>query len=153
MAKANGEDVIKECMSFLAQGKTYADAVSVICGKFRFSDRTFDKYWKIAQERHSETQKAAQLAMADQYIQSALQGQQAGILTKQERMRLASGIACNKEAQDSDRLKAMDYLSKIEGDYAPAKTEHSGSITGLTDDQFERTLKAAREQAKANTGK
>lgn len=131
MAKANGEEIIKICLRELSAGNTHAGTFAVICRDLPCVRRTFDKYWKIAQERHSETQRRTQLAMADQYIQSALEGQEAGILSKNERMRLASEIACNKEAQDSDRLKAMDYLSKIEGDYAAVKQSITGDITGF----------------------
>lgn len=54
------------------------------------------------------------------------------ILTKFERMEIASNIARGKAWKvgneiiiptASDKLKACDYLSKIEGDYAPSKTE------------------------------
>lgn len=54
------------------------------------------------------------------------------ILTKFERMEIASNIAKGKAWKTgnvmivpnaSDRMKACDYLSKIDGDYAPSKTD------------------------------
>lgn len=54
------------------------------------------------------------------------------ILTKHERMEIASNIAKGKAWKSgnvmivpnaSDRMKACDYLSKIDGDYAPSKTD------------------------------
>ena len=54
------------------------------------------------------------------------------ILTKFERMEIASNIARGKAWKSgnvmivpsaSDRMKACDYLSKIDGDYAPTKTD------------------------------
>lgn len=54
------------------------------------------------------------------------------ILTKLERMEIASNIAKGKAWKSgdviivpnaSDRMKACDYLSKIDGDYAPAKIQ------------------------------
>ena len=54
------------------------------------------------------------------------------ILTKFERMEIASNIAKGKAWKSgnvmivpnaSDRMKACDYLSKIDGDYAPSKTD------------------------------
>ena len=54
------------------------------------------------------------------------------ILTKLERMEIASNIAKGKAWKTgnviivpnaSDRMKACDYLSKIDGDYAPKKIE------------------------------
>lgn len=149
MAKANGEEIISLCLIELSKGSNHTETFAVICRELPCARRTFDKYWKIAQERYLETQRKAQMAMADQYIQSALEGQEAGIMSKQDRMRIASEIAQDKGEDTHARLKAMDYLSKIEGDYAPSKTEHSGTIGGgFTDDQFETALNAAREEAK-----
>lgn len=58
------------------------------------------------------------------------------ILTKFERMEIASNIARGKAwkvgneiiiPSASDKLKACDYLSKIEGDYAPTKIAETDS--------------------------
>ena len=54
------------------------------------------------------------------------------ILTRHERMKIASDIGKGKAWKvgdeiliptSSDRLRALDYLSKVEGDYAPIKSE------------------------------
>ena len=54
------------------------------------------------------------------------------LLTKHERMLIAQSIAQGKAwkagstmvvPSAGDRMKALDYLSKIEGDFAPSKTE------------------------------
>ena len=58
------------------------------------------------------------------------------ILTKFERMEIASNIAKGKAWKSgnvmvvpnaSDRMKACDYLSKIDGDYAPTKIAETDS--------------------------
>ena len=58
------------------------------------------------------------------------------ILTKFERMEIASNIAKGKAWKSgnvmvvpnaSDRMKACDYLSKIDGDYAPTKVAETDS--------------------------
>ncbi len=62
------------------------------------------------------------------------------ILTKFERMEIASNIAKGKAWKSgnvmvvpnaSDRMKACDYLSKIDGDYAPNKTDINVSSTEI----------------------
>lgn len=46
------------------------------------------------------------------------------LLDKFGRMKIAEEIALDKKnVNSSDRLKALDYLSKIEGDYASTKTD------------------------------
>jgi hypothetical protein len=46
------------------------------------------------------------------------------LLDKLGRMKIAEKIALDeKNVNSSDRLKALDYLSKIEGDYASTKTD------------------------------
>ena len=46
------------------------------------------------------------------------------LLDKLGRMKIAEQIALDeKNVNSSDRLKALDYLSKIEGDYASTKTD------------------------------
>ena len=75
------------------------------------------------------------------------------ILTKFERMEIASNIAKGKAWKSgnvmvvpnaSDRMKACDYLSKIDGDYAPNKTEIAGTINTTKD----LTPKQAKEYLK-----
>ena len=72
----------------------------------------------------------------DIILESEKERLKSAILTKFERMEIASNIAKGKAWRSgdvmvvpnaSDRMKACDYLSKIDGDYAPAKLEHSGS--------------------------
>ena len=75
------------------------------------------------------------------------------ILTKFERMEIASNIAKGKAWKSgnvmivpnaSDRMKACDYLSKIDGDYAPSKTERAGTRNTTKD----LTPKQAKEYLK-----
>ena len=80
------------------------------------------------------------------------------ILTKLERMEIASNIAKGKAWKSgnvmvvpnaSDRMKACDYLSKIDGDYAPTKiapTDKDGEnlTTPMTENQIELILNEIR---------
>ena len=62
------------------------------------------------------------------------------ILTKLQRLEIASNIAQGKARKvndqiiiptDGDRIRALDYLAKIEGDYAPNKTDINVSSTEI----------------------
>ena len=66
----------------------------------------------------------------DIILESEKERLKSAILTKFERMEIASNIARGKAWKSgnvmvvpnaSDRMKACDYLSKIDGDYAPTK--------------------------------
>jgi len=68
----------------------------------------------------------------DIILESEKERLKSAILTKFERMEIASNIAKGKAWMSgnvmivpnaSDRMKACDYLSKIDGDYAPSKTD------------------------------
>ena len=70
----------------------------------------------------------------DIILESEKERLKSAILTKFERMEIASNIAKGKAWKSgnvmivpnaSDRMKACDYLSKIEGDYAPTKTANT----------------------------
>jgi hypothetical protein len=63
------------------------------------------------------------------------------ILTKFQRMEIASNIALGKSWKSGgvlvvptagDRTRALDYLSKIDGDYAPTKVENEVVISEKT---------------------
>ena len=67
------------------------------------------------------------------------------ILTKFERMEIASNIARGKAWKSgdvmiiptaTDRMKACDYLSKIDGDYASTKIDQTITEKRIVDDLF-----------------
>jgi len=100
--------------------------------KMNLARPTFAKYWKIAQGRYSEAQQAINKQKIDERTKDALNDNLEGILTRNERLKIASDIANGKgwkvgnnvmAPTASDRLKAIDYLSKIDGDYAPIKSD------------------------------
>jgi len=89
----------------------------------------------------------------DIILESEKERLKSAILTKFERMEIASNIAKGKAWKSgnvmivpnaSDRMKACDYLSKIDGDYAPSKTEIAGTINTTKD----LTPKQAKEYLK-----
>ena len=124
--KANKEAYIDFILDELEKGNVnHKDVLSVFLPKFASTRQTFDKYWKLANERYKEAQQAIKSSTEVQAITNELDKLKTLNLTKIDRMRIAESIAMNAEmsATPSDQLKALDYLSKIEGDYASIKQD------------------------------
>lgn len=122
--KANKEQYVDFIISELENSNIlYKDVCVVFCGKFGLTENSFIKYWKIANESYKEAQQSIKEAKEVQTITNELDKLKTLNLTKIDRMRIAESIAMNEEmnATPSDQLKALDYLAKIEGDYAPTK--------------------------------
>lgn len=95
--------------------------------------RLYDKYYQEAQQERNKLK-------SDMGIKKVKQTVNEAILTRNERMEIASNIAKGKEwrvgnelmiPSGSDRLKALEYLSKIEGDFAAIKQDIKVEGTGV----------------------
>jgi hypothetical protein len=118
----------------------YKDVFLVFLSKFKLSEPTFVKYWKIANKAYLEQRTEINNAKLKESVTQEKQAVKTLVLDKVSRMKIAEEIAIGKAKKidgiiimpsPSDRLRALDYLSKIEGDYAPTKTETD--ITTLGD--------------------
>lgn len=114
----------------------YSEVFSLFLPKFGTTRQTFDKYWKIANKAHSEARQAIEKEKLATTIKEEKEAVKRDILTKAERMEIASNIARGKtrtvrgvmiSPTDSERIRALDYLSRIEGDYVPVEQNHSVS--------------------------
>lgn len=136
--KENKETYITFLISELEKGAERGETLSKFVEKWQKTPRTFDRLWKIAKERHKETQEKAQKAIADLTIAAAEGRQKTAIIDKQRRMEIASSIAEGKAwrvqngqsaeiviPSANDRIKALDYLSRIDGDYKPTKVANT----------------------------
>lgn len=119
----------------LQKGSTYSECLAVNGGKWRIPERTFDRYWKEANEAHNQSRDAIKEQIREEVLEAEKERVKKAILTKEERMVEASKIArgeawrVGKEVvipNGSDRLKALEYLSKIDGDFAPVRKELTG---------------------------
>ena len=127
--KPNKQTYIDFILNELEKGKVqYKDVVSVFCEKFRLSERTFDNYWKEANIKYQEQRTEINKAKIEESINQEREAIKTLTLDKIARMKIAEEIALGKAKRIEgtlvlptfgDRLKALDYLSKIEGDYAP----------------------------------
>lgn len=135
--KPNKEQYIDFIVDELSKGNVqYKEVMLAFVSKFELTEQTFVRYWKTANERHREAQQAIKKATEVQSIEGELNKLKTLQLTKLDRMKIAEGIAMGKvkriEGQilvpsPSDQLKALDYLAKIDGDYAPAKVANTNA--------------------------
>jgi hypothetical protein len=119
----------------LNKGKVqYKDVCSVFLRKFTLTRQTFDKYWKQANEQYKEQRRAINETKQEQITIEEIKAVKTLVLDKIGRMKIAESIAMEENNSNLDRLKALDYLSKIEGDFAPEKVEntHKVNIPPLT---------------------
>lgn len=130
------DDKVKEIMiDGITKGANY------VLNKSSFYEHV-RTYHKIAKQRsfqlydkyYLEIQTERNKAKLSNSIESENKRQNKAILTKIERMEIASSIAKGISWKSgleiitpnaNDRLKALDYLSKIEGDYMATKIDHT----------------------------
>ena len=131
------ETYIQFIIDELKKGNVQAEKVcSVFCSKFHISARTFYKYWNIANERHIEAQFLINKQKDDIDIANQIELKKSGLLSKEQRLKIADEIAKGTAKKikigereemliptSSDQLKALDYLAKVYGDYAPTKQD------------------------------
>lgn len=133
MPRPNKEIYIDFILDELNKGNNqYKDVVSLFCEKFRLSSRTFDNYWKLANETYLKHRTVINNAKIKEGINQEKKALKSLILDKIARMKIAEEIAIGKPIKvegsivipnASERLKALDYLSKIEGDYSPKEID------------------------------
>lgn len=96
--------------------------------------RLYDKYYSEAQESLNAKKEEVGTRIAEEAVNRA-------ILTKLERMEIASKIAKGElwkvEGEimipsTTDRLKALEYLSKIDGDFAAVKKDITVENKGVS---------------------
>jgi hypothetical protein len=135
--KPNKRQYIDFIIDELNKGNVqYKEVMLAFVSKFELTEQTFVRYWKTANEAHREAQQAIKEAKEVQTITNEIDKLKTLNLTKIDRMKIAEGIAMGKakriEGQiiipsHADQLKALDYLAKIDGDYAPAKIANTDS--------------------------
>jgi hypothetical protein len=108
------------------------DVMAMFGKKWQMPTRTFDRYFKQAKEAYNSNREAINEAKLNTTIETEKEALKTLILDKTKRMQIAEEIAMGKakrvEGQIvmpsfADRMKALDYLSKIEGDYTAIKQE------------------------------
>lgn len=139
--KPNKENIVIEMLHELERGITYKDCLALNDVVWQLPERTFCRYWSLASQRHGERQELIKKHLEDTLIQAEKERLKKAILTKEERMEILTEIAkgeitYNKEIitkmgtfiieavpDFSDRKNAISELNKMDGSYAPLKTD------------------------------
>jgi hypothetical protein len=94
--------------------------------QWQIPTRTLDRLWKQAKEYNLKRTDKQEKAKNEELTVEARESIKKGILTRDESLKLLSGIA-KKSRYASDRVRAITQLAKMEGWDAPAKNELTGA--------------------------
>lgn len=144
MTKA--ETYIAFIKDFLRKGEVQRiNVLSKFVKKYQVDPRTFDRYWKKAQESYTNELQAIEKAKADAATDKAGDAVKRDIMDKFERMeilsKMAKGIGRKVGEEliiptDHDRRGAIDLLNKMEGIYND-KSGTSSVTVNITHDGIE----------------
>lgn len=132
MQKINKHKAIDLILAEMKQGNIDAPVILQKLTKHYKNVKTFYNHYNQAKEIYQERQKPIQKQLDDDYVEQEKERQKKAILSKHERLEIASKIAKGESwkvgktvmiPNGSDRLKALDYLAKVDGDYMATKTD------------------------------
>ncbi len=111
----------------------FNDVCLVFLRKFKVTEPTFAKYWKLANHKHSEQRQAIEKAKMEQSIKTEVEAVRSQIKSKEEIL-LKLGEIIDQKAKRvegvivmptySDVKGAIDLYNKMQGYYAPTKSEN-----------------------------
>ena len=130
--KPNKQTYIDFIIEQLEKGNVqYKDVCRVFCGNFGLTENSFIKYWKLANKAYLTKREALNELRDRETIAKEKEAVKTLVLDKVARMKIAEEIALGLQKEGevlkpsyNDRLKALEYLSKIEGDFAASKVEN-----------------------------
>ena len=157
MPKPNTQIIIDAIIKEIEQGKSYTQALAANGETWRIPSRTFDRYWKTANEQHTTAQQAIKIKLIDIDTQAAIDARKKAIMSAEDRKEYLTKILMGEvkikqpfvvsgkimeypaEPSINDRLKALAELNKMEGDYAPTKVHQTiqGGISILENDPLD----------------
>lgn len=138
--KPDKQILIDAIIKGIEQGKDRGKLLATIAKKWQISNRTFDRHWKTANEQHLVKQQAIKEKLTAIDTAAAIESRKKAIMTSDQRKELLTKIANGElkikkpfviagkimeypaEPDASDRLKAIAELNKMDGDYAPVKS-------------------------------
>lgn len=130
--KPNKENIINDILIELEKGTTYSDCFAVIERKWTLSESSFKRYWKDANEAYKELLNKRQKELDALSTDLEKERLKSALLTKHQRLLMAQGIAQGKAWKSGDvmvvpsagdRIRALDFIAKVEGDYTATKSE------------------------------
>lgn len=83
---ANKQHIVDQIIKGIEDGKDRGKLLSIFVKKLQVSDRTFDRYWKIANIQYGERQQAIKNEIAAVDTQTAIETRKDGLKSKIERL-------------------------------------------------------------------
>ena len=130
--KPNKQNIINAILIELEKGIERVDCLATVGKRWQLSTRTFDRLWKEANQQYKNKQESINKELLATDIENKKQVLKTTNLDKIDRILIAEKIALGTPKKvdgtiimpsPSDQLKALDYLEKVHGGYAPTKTE------------------------------
>jgi hypothetical protein len=140
--KPNKENIITEILIELEKGVERGKCLAKVGKSWQISDRTFDRHWKTANDRHKQTQEATQKALAYISIEAEKERFKKAILTKDESLVLLTEIAMSKKEKSSEKVNAIKAMADLQGWKAPTNSNINlkGSVDVLDSDDREKRI-------------
>lgn len=116
------------------KGTTYTDCLGVIRSNSDLAESSFAKYWKEAEQIHLERKKAIEAELMRVDIEHKKEELKKNLLTFDEKREIAATIARGESYESggqivipssSERIKALEYDSKLMADIASTKIDAS----------------------------
>lgn len=164
--KPNKENTITDILIELEKGTTFEECFKLIQTKSNLVRSTFASYWKIANERYKEAVIKRQTELDKISTDAEKERLKSAILTKHERILIAQSIAQGKAwkagntmvvPSAGDRIRALDFIAKVEGDYSPIKQETEVTqttkldLSALTDEELRILAEMQRKSGVSET--
>ena len=130
--KPNKENIVKDILIELEKGISYNECLALNGTKWQLAVRTFTRYWKTANEAYKEALNKRQTELDALTTDLEKERLKSALLTKHQRLLMAQGIAQGKAWKSGDvmvvpsagdRIRALDFIAKVEGDYTATKSE------------------------------
>jgi hypothetical protein len=119
--KENKQTYIDFIIETLNKGEVSFEKVfELFLTKFNVSRPTFAKYWKYANQKHSEQRERIEAAKMIEAIKQETKAVKAQIKSKEEIMLHVQSIMHGAD-KEVDQLKAADLLNKMLGYYSPTQ--------------------------------
>lgn len=148
--KPNKEAYIDFILNELNKGNVQYNSISsLFCSNFQVTTRSFNKYWKIANERYKQARQAINEAKADAIATEEVNAAKTAVLNRLEAIailtKIAKGTAKRVDGNVlipsyNDQRMAIETIIKMEGWSAPSKiaqTDSKGNDVTYTEEDIE----------------
>lgn len=132
MKRPNKQKCVDLIVKLISEGNTFSSSLERFRGNWSgFAESTFANYWNDAQKIHTAKRERIQKEIEEQTIQHELERNKCDLLTKDRALEILKQIAeredTDKEGNavnDSNRVRAIDQISKMEGWLSPTQNEN-----------------------------